>query len=158
MKRIAFAVGLVVVLFAVVVLAQTAVQRVPARDWTPEQKMALDTFNNYIVASLKGNVDELMTFFHRDFIGWDYEQELPINYADMKKEDEEFYKAYKLRKFVVDPLEIQVENDLAVLHLNFEEAYSDSTGKETNTYGPWTVIMIKQNNRWVFLSFCWIEK
>jgi ketosteroid isomerase-like protein len=158
MKRIAFAVGLVVLVFAVAALAQTAVQKVRAKAWTPEQQEALDAFNKYVAASLNGNVEELMTFFHPDFIGWDYEQKLPTNYLAQRKMEEEFYKAYKLSKFVVDPLEVQVENNIAVFHLNFEETFSDSTGKETSSYGPWTAIMMKQNKRWVFLSFCWVEK
>jgi len=129
-----------------------------SKEWSAAQKDLLNVFNKYIVSSLKGNVEDQMTFFHPHFIGWDYEQKLLTNFLATKKTGEEFYKAYKLNKFVVDPLEIQVENNIGVLHLNFEEKFSDSTGKETTSHGPWTVIMMKQENRWVFLSFCWLQK
>ena len=158
MKRIVIAVLVVVLAFGVAVLAQPAAQKPGAKNWTPEQQGALDALNKYVEASLKGNVEEIMTFFRPDFIARDFEQKLTTNYLALRKMNEEFYKAYKLSKYAVDPLEVQVENNIAVLHLDFEETFSDATGKETNTYGPWAVIMVNQNNRWVFLSFCWVEK
>ncbi len=158
MKRTIIAILMVVLAFGVAALAQPTALKVEAKNWTPEQQDALNAFSKYVVASLKGNVEEIMAFFHPDFIARDFEQKLPTNYLALRKMNEEFYKAYKLSKFVVDPLEVQVENNIAVLHLDFEETFRDATGKETNTYGPWTAIMVKQNNRWVFLSFCYVEK
>ncbi len=129
-----------------------------AKEWSAEQKDVLNSFNQYLAANLKGSVEEIMTYFHPNFIGWDYKQEFPMNYVALQKMMEGFFMNYKLGKFVAEPLEIQVEGNIAILHLNYAEAFGDSAGQEISSSGYWTATMVKQGNKWVFLSWSWIAK
>jgi ketosteroid isomerase-like protein len=142
--------------FLVMVLLTTT--SVFAKDWSAEQKNVLNCFKEYVAANLKGNVNEIMTYFHPKFTFWDYAQKLPANYDAMRKMMDDFFKYNKLIKFDGDPLEIQVEGNIAIMHLKYDESFSDSTGKEITASGPWTATMLKQDNKWVFLSWSWIAK
>jgi len=110
------------------------------------------------VANLQGNVEEVMSYFHPKFSGWDYAQTHPLNKDAVHEIIEDIFKNTKLLKFECDPLEIQVEGNFAILHLNYEEILRDSTGKETSSSGRWSATMLKQDNKWLFMSWSWIEK
>jgi len=142
--------------FFIMVLLTTTL--VFAKDWSAEQKNVLNRFKEYVAANLKGNVKEIMTYFHPKFTSWDYAQELPANYDALRKMMDDFFKSYKLIKFDVVPLEIQVEGNIAIVHLKYSESFSDSSGKEIVNSGPWTVTMVKQGDKWFFLSYSWIAK
>ena len=129
-----------------------------AEEWTAEQKDVLKSVDKLISANLQGNVQEIMSCFHPKFSGWLYSQKSPINKDTVHKIIEATLKEYKITKFDVEPLEIQVEGNTAILHLNFDEIRRDSTGKETSVSGPWSATMLKQDNEWLFLSWSWIEK
>jgi ketosteroid isomerase-like protein len=128
------------------------------KEWPAEQKSVLDSFKGYVAANIKGDIGEILTYFHPKFTSWDYAQKLPANYDALRKMMEDFFKNNKLIKFDGDPLEIQVEGGVAIMHLTYDESFSDSSGKEVINSGRWTATMLKQGNKWVFLSWSWIAK
>ena len=128
-----------------------------AEEWTAEQKDVLNSLEKYIAVNLQGNVKEVMSYFHPKFSGWLYAQTNPLNKDAADKIIEDLFKNNKITKFEVEPLEIQVEGNTAILHLNFDEIRRDSTGKETSVSGPWSATMLKQDNKWLFISWSWIE-
>jgi len=129
-----------------------------AKEWSVEQKDVLNSFEKYIAANLEGNVEEVMSYFHPKFSGWDYAQTHPLNKDAVHEIIEDIFKNNKMLKFECDPLEIQVEGNFAILHLNYEEILRDSTGKEISHSGRWSATMLKQDDKWVFISWSWIEK
>ena len=139
-------------------IALVATSPIFAKDWSPEQKAALNAFNNFIAAGRQGNFQEMKSYWHPKYIAWDYAQELPMNYDVFVKGEEEFFKNYKFKKLEFDPLEIQVEGNLAIIHLNYDMVVSDATGKGTSSSGRWTTIMLKQDKRWLIMSAVWKEK
>jgi len=128
------------------------------KEWSAEQKEALNAFNSYIAACLQGNIKDMKTYWHPKHVGWNYAQALPMKYDTFQKFEEDFIENYKFRKFEIDPLEIQVEGNLAIIHLNYDDIFSDSAGKEISASGRWTTIMLKQDKKWVIMSSVWIEK
>jgi ketosteroid isomerase-like protein len=100
----------------------------------------------------------MKSYWHPKYVGWDYAQALPMNYDAFLKVEEDFYMNYKFKKLEIDPLEIQVEGNLAIIHLNYDDVFSDSIGKEISASGRWTTIMLKQDKKWVIMSSVWIEK
>jgi hypothetical protein len=98
MKRIAFAVGLVVLVFAAAVLAQTAVQKAPAKARPPEQQEVLDVFSGFFAAALRGNFEEIKTYWHPNIVAWDINQDSPMIHDDFLKGEEGFFKDFKFTK------------------------------------------------------------
>lgn len=158
MNRIAFAVGLVVLVFAAAVLAQTAVQKVPAKAWTSEQQEALDVFSGFFAAALRGNFEEIKAYWHPNIVGWDINQDSPMIHDDFLKDEEGFFKDFKFTKLEFEPLAVQVEGKIAIIHLKYDGVFIDRAGKETSMSGHWTTTLVKQDKKWVILSNVWKEK
>jgi len=132
-----------------------------AKEWTAEQKEIVDWFKKFTEVSVEGNVDESMTYFHPKFSGWDYSQTwhvAPFDKTFLRNSREEFYKNNKLISFEVEPLEIKVEGNFAIIHVNFEDKIKDSDGNEITLSGPWTSALIKQDGKWLFISWSWTYK
>ncbi len=130
-----------------------------AKEWTTEQKEIVNWFKKYIEVCFEGEADKVMSFFHPEYIEWDFRQKAPIGFEE-KKEGEEYFsnQNYKLTSFDVEPLEIQIKDNNAIAHLNYKMSYKDSEGKESKESGPWTAVLIKQDGKWFFLSNIWTVK
>jgi len=128
-----------------------------AKEWSAEQKGVMKWFKKYTEVSAQGNIEEIMGFFHSNFSGWDYAQKLPFDKDFIRNFMNDYYKKYKMISFEVDPLEIQVEGNFAIAHVNYKETLRDSVGKDTNISGRWTAALVKQDNKWVFISWSWKE-
>lgn len=132
-----------------------------ASEWTAEQKEIIDWFNQYTKISLKGNLDEIWSHFHIKFSGWDYSKRMndaPFGKEWLKGSQREFYENYKLISFDVQPLDIKTLGDLAIIHANFMERYKGSDGNEITDTGPWTSALIRQDGKWLFLSWSFAFK
>jgi ketosteroid isomerase-like protein len=145
-----------VFLLCVFLIESTPMQ---TKEWTTEQKEIVDWFKKYVEVCFEGGVDKVMSFFHPEYIEWDFRQEAPIGFEEKKKGEEYFVNQnYKLTSFDVELLEIQIKDNNAIAHLNFKLSYKDSEGKESKESGPWTAVLIKQDGRWFFLSNIWTAK
>jgi hypothetical protein len=156
MKRIALAVGLFVLIFAIAVLAQTAAKKVKA--WTPEQQEVVDVFSRFFAAALRGNFEEIKAFWHPNIVGWDINQDSPMIHDEFLKVEEGFFKDFKFTKLEFEPLADQVEGKTAIIHLKYDGVFIDRAGKEVSMSGHWTTTMVKQDKKWVILSNVWKEK
>jgi hypothetical protein len=133
-----------------------------AKEWSAEQKEALTVLDSYLAAAHQGSAsgigERMRSFLHPKYIGWNYAQPLPMNKEAFLKEEEGFYKTNTLKKFEYKPLEIQIEGNLAIVHVNYDFIFGDPAGKEFRGSGPWTIIMVKQSQKWLVLSELWIAK
>lgn len=148
----------------VVVLCTFLLESTPlaVEEWSAEQKEVAEWLEKYAEVTEKGNVDENMTYFHPNFSGWDLAQtpplfdKGPVDKAFLRKSLEEYYKQFKMIAFEVEPLEIVVQDNFAIVHLNYKETFEDSEGNVTSVPGRWTAGLLKQDNKWTFLSWGWI--
>jgi len=129
-----------------------------AKEWAASQKEVLNSFNTYLADVQQGNLKSMLAYWHPKYVSWNYAQELPADYDSSSKGLEEFFANYKFAKFECHPLEIQVEGDLAILHVRFSIVVKDSIGKETLSSGPETIILVKKGNRWSMIGLVWTEK
>jgi hypothetical protein len=152
---------LVVLLGLVFCLCVFLVESKPilAEEWTAEQKEVVDWFNKYVAVCFEGGADKVMSFFHPEYIEWDFRQEAPIDFKQ-KKEVEEYFENqnYKLTSFDVKPLVIQIKDHNAIAHVNYKMSYKDSEGKVTEESGRWSAVLINQDGKWFFLSNIWIAE
>jgi len=111
-----------------------------AKEWTAAQKDVLKSFDKYIAAARQGDIKEMMDFWHPQYVGWDYAQKLPMNYDAFLKGEEDFYKNYKFVILEYKPLEIQVDGNMAIIHLGYDDIFSDFAGKQESASGHWTAM------------------
>ena len=145
-----------VLVFVCVVLVVTT--PVLAKEWSAEQKDVLASLNKYFSAVCQGNQKEIVSFWHPKFVGWDYAQALPANYDAHLKVIEAIGKSFKFKKLEFNPLEIQVEGNIAIIHGNYDVIIQDSAGKETPTSGPETITLVKKDNKWAMIGLVSIAK
>ena len=156
-------ISLVLMVCLVVCLCAFLIESTPlhAKEWTAEQKEIAKWFKKYTEVSVEGNLKEILSYFHTKFSGWDYSQTTqvaPFDKTFLQNFLGEFYKKNKMISFEVEPLEIKVEGNFAIIHVNFKEKLKDSDGNEITMSGPWTSALIKQDGKWLFISWSWTPK
>jgi hypothetical protein len=139
-------------------LAQAPVQKAPAKAWTPAQQEVLDVFSRFFAAALRGNFEEIKTYWHPNIVGWDIDQGSPLIYDDFLKAEEGFFKEARFVKLEFEPLAVQVEGKTAVIHLKYDDRFIDRSGKETSMSGHWTTTLVKQEKKWIILCNVWNGK
>jgi ketosteroid isomerase-like protein len=129
-----------------------------AKEWTSEQKAAAECFHKYVDTSIKGDIEKLKSFYHPEMSWWDYKQEHPIGIDVFLKGREDLYKSeVKWVSFDAKPLEIHVVGNVAILYATYTNLLKDPEGNETTTSGRWTAVLIKQEEKWLFLSNSYSE-
>lgn len=144
--------------FAFVCIVLLVTSSIFSKEWSATQKEVLNSFNKYLATVRLGNIKAMVGYWHPRYVSWNYGQEIPTNYDASLRGVEEFNKAYKFKKLECIPLEIQVEGDMAILHVHFSIIIVDSAGKEIPSAGPETVILIKKDQKWAMIGLVWIEK
>lgn len=129
-----------------------------AEEWTVEQKAAADCFHKYVDAAVKGDIEKMKSFYHPQMSWWDYNQERPVGIDTFMKGMEEFYKSGMMWVQHSEPIEIHIVGNVAIIHATYKNIFKDSEGNETTTSGPWTAVLIKENDKWLFLSNIYTEK
>jgi uncharacterized protein (TIGR02246 family) len=132
---------------------------IKAEEWTAEQKAAVDCFHKYVDAALKRDIEKMKSFYHPQMSWWDYKQEHPVGIEVFLKGMEELYKSeVKWVSQDSEPIEIHIVGNVAILHATYKNIFKDSEGNETTTSGPWTAVLIKENDKWLFLSNIYTEE
>jgi ketosteroid isomerase-like protein len=130
----------------------------PVVDIEAEQKAAADCFHNYVDAAVKGDIEKMKSFYHPQMSWWDYKQEHPVGIEVFLKGMEELYKSEVKWVSHSEPIEIHIVGNVAILYATYKNIFKDSEGNETTTSGPWTAVLIKENDKWLFLSNSFTEK
>ena len=141
------------VLFLLLILSLSPIA---AQEWSPEQKDIVEFINDYTKASMRGDIDEIMSYFHVDFSAWEYSMTEPFDRDSTQKTIEYINQIFKQVAFEVQPIAIQLHGDVAILHLNFQETMRDAEGVDNFMSGPWTVTLLKQGKGWIFLCWTWV--
>ena len=133
--------------------------------WSPVQKEVLKFLDNYAELQLKGTLDEFMATFHPGFQNWNYGNPLP---RPLKWQRDEFAFSRKhFAQIVMDlqPVTIEVDDDLAVVNLWYRERYrakdasgNPIVGKDQTVAGPRSITLIKVDGKWYHLNWAWQAK
>jgi ketosteroid isomerase-like protein len=153
MNRVLFAHALLAVLGAATLNPATMTAQEPSQ---AEQEV-LATLQEYARVSMAGNVDEIMTYFHARFSAWDYAQEGPIDRASLREMLALLLSDYRQTAFNIEPAGIFVHGEIAILHADYDEVFTDPAGVETPMAGRWTATLVKEEGKWLFLSWAWVQ-
>ncbi len=130
---------------------------VNAQDASQAEREVLATLEEYAQVSMAGDVEEIMTYFHARFSAWDYAQEGPVDRAGLREMLALLLSDYRQTAFNVEPAGIYVRGDIAILHADYDEVFTDRAGVATPMSGRWTATLVKEEGRWLFLSWSWIQ-
>ena len=124
-----------------------------AQEWSSEQQEVLDAIDACIQASVDRQLEVGMACTHDDFSGWRYD--LPA-LRDKKFQDREqardFDSDNQLVDFSVQPLNVQIFDNVAIIHYYGYFYVRDGNGEVVGERSRWTDVMIRDGGRWVWIS------
>jgi ketosteroid isomerase-like protein len=123
-----------------------------AQQWSAAQKEVWKNVEAYSALAEAGDVEGFMSYYHPEYLGWNYDSALPMSAESAKKFLEYSFKTTKSIAYVIQPAAIIVHGDFAIVHYYYAGVYKDAEGKEKSGSGRWTDILIKQGDKWVMIA------
>jgi uncharacterized protein (TIGR02246 family) len=130
----------------------------PAVDIEAEKQAVAECFQALVDTAVEGDIDKYKSFFHPEMRWWDFSQEHPVGIEAYTKIMEEFYKSGLNWVCDLGPFDIHIAGKTAVLYTTYKNIFKDPEGNETTSSGLWTAVLVKQDDRWLFLSNIFTEK
>lgn len=123
-----------------------------AQEWSAEQKKVWENVEAYSELASKGDVEGFMSYIHPDFSGWYSKAALPDDKSIRQK-----HATYHLPKtetlyYFLQPLEIKIHGNVAIVHYIYSGHTKDAWGKEKFSQSRWTDILMKQKDKWVIIG------
>lgn len=122
-------------------------------EWTEEQKEVWNTIEQQWNTFMTDDIDECMSFFHPDFLGWGNNISMPVNITDERKRASFYMKTQEALMINLKPISIKIYGNVAVAHYYFEDIYKDAEGKQIDDSGRYTDILMNEDEKWLFISF-----
>jgi len=123
-----------------------------AQQWAPVQAEVWKNVESYSARNAAGDVDGFMSYVHDDYIGWDISEPMTTSKSRLRKFLDFNAKTYKTELYDVQPVAINVVDDVAIVHYNFTAISKDSDGKRTYNTGRWADVLKKQGDKWVLIG------
>ena len=128
----------------------------PVVDVEAEKEAVAESLQNLIDAAVAGDAEALQSFWHPKISWWNYTQDQPhgidVNlkgFKDLHASDTTWVSCD------AKPIEIHIVDNIAILYIANKNTFKDAEGNEVTSYGPWTSIWIKEDEKWLMLSNSW---
>ena len=141
-----------VVIFCAASLMTFASPLLLAQEWTAAQKEVWKNVEAYWAADAAGNTDGFLGYFHADYLGWDNGRAVPSGKDVARKFISQAHKTSKTVVYDVQPVGIKVHGNIAFAHYHYVQITKDEAGKEKETSGRWSDILMKQGDKWVLIG------
>ncbi|NIV72037.1 DUF4440 domain-containing protein [Candidatus Saccharibacteria bacterium] len=143
-------------LFYAVIFAMVMIACLPsasqAQQWSADQKAVWTDVNEYWDLFAKGDADGMLSYFHDDYEGWSFSDPLPDNKANTEKGLKHFLKNNSIVMHTIKPVGINVQGNFAIVHYYYDMTIKNPEGKENNSGGRWTDVLIKEGDKWMLIG------
>ena len=123
-----------------------------AQEWSDKQKEVWKNVEAREDLAIKRNVEGFLSYFHSDFSGWSINDALPRNKEQVRKRVTHRFPTRTTLLSDRQPVAIKIHGNVAIVHYYFSRVYKDVEGKERNSTGRWTDILMKQGDKWVLIG------
>jgi ketosteroid isomerase-like protein len=138
---------MLVLFIGIAVLSNTAL----AQEWSAEQQEVWKAVENWWELEKNNDVEGIKALFHKDYIGWFWEDSAPVGHADVLKWADHMIPKGKIVYTNLKPLDILVIGDVAVIHYYYSN-FQTVDGKETVERGRWTEVRKKEGDKWLLIA------
>ncbi len=121
------------------------------QEWTETQIEVWKNVGSYTKLIMNGDVEGFLEYFHNDYSGWNYYELMPVNKSDVKNELQQLLKR-EISSYNINPVTINIFNDVAIVRYYFSGTYKNTDGKEILKQGRNTDILLKQKNKWIIIG------
>ena len=136
----------------VVLLMIAAGTAATAQNWSDAQKAVWNDVATYWQAYADGNADGMLAYFHKDYKGWDKNDPLPGSRAQSEEGIKYFLSNNTIVRHQVNPAAIEVHGNFAFAHYYYNMTFKNAEGKNVNTRGRWTDILMKSDGKWMLIG------
>ena len=123
-----------------------------AQEWSAAQKEVWKNVEAYWALDAAGSTDAFMGYFHADYVGWNSVNAMPGNKEAARKFIAHGHKTSKTLVYDVQPVAIKIHGNVAFAHYHYVQIVKDSAGKDKESSGRWTDILMKQGDKWVLIG------
>jgi len=137
------------ILFVVILLPANSF----AQQWTSEQRDVWAGEIKIWDALQSGNSDAFMSYMDDSYVDWDYRSTVPENKSNTSKWMGNYLKNNSIILYTITPFTIWVKGDFAYVHYFYSELDKNIvSGKEEQSGGNWTDILMKKDGKWVLIG------
>lgn len=98
------------------------------------------------------DLEDLMSYFHDDYLGWQSGDWVPTNKADRRARMERSFETHDSVYYRLKPVGIKIFGNVAVVHYFFTDILKDAKGEEGTWWGHGTDILMQHGDRWVMIG------
>jgi ketosteroid isomerase-like protein len=120
--------------------------------WSDAQKEVWQNVNDYWALLAKGDVKGFLDYVHKDYIGWDDNDQFVSSKEDSQKWLEFYFQGSKVPVYTLKPLAVMVYGNVAFADYYYAMVIVGADGKKTNEKGRWTDILMKDGKKWVLIG------
>ena len=124
-----------------------------AQEWSDAQKEVWKAIEADWALFADRNLEGHFNNLHPDFLGWAYDQALPIDKASRSKWAAHFYKTRTPIIHEIKPVGIKIHGNVAFAHYYYVDVYKDAEDKQKTVKGRFTDILIKEGDKWLFIGW-----
>jgi ketosteroid isomerase-like protein len=135
--------------FALVVLASAA----SAQTWSPEQQEIWRFEEQQWNMAKEKDLSWVDTMVHPNLSYWDTDQPGPQNKASLARWSRYGSTSTTVLEQELFPISITITGDIAVVHYNYAVASENYKQERQTVSGRYTDILVKEDGRWLFLSW-----
>jgi ketosteroid isomerase-like protein len=138
----------------VIILCLTLITSVQlfGQEWSAQQKEVWKNVQAYSDLATKRDVEGFLNYFHSDYSGWSNRSALPSTKEQVRKWIAHDFATTKILVSEIKPVAIKIHGNIAIVHYYWSQIEKNQEGKETNTSGRWTDILMKQADKWVLIG------
>ena len=122
------------------------------QEWSEEQKEVWKNVETRWDLEAKQYLEVAMDIFHDDYSVWFNQDALPINKASLRKRVVHFLETTKIVIQDIQPVEIKIYDNVAIVHFYYSRITKNAEGQETNQSGRVTDILMKEGDKWVLIG------
>ena len=123
-----------------------------AQEWSAAQKEIWKNVEAYWALDAAGSTEAFMAYFHTDYTGWNLNNAMPSSKASATKFISYGHKSSKTLVYDIQPAAIKIHGNVAFVHYHYVQVVKDAAGKDKETSGRWTDILMKQGDNRIVIG------
>jgi uncharacterized protein (TIGR02246 family) len=123
-----------------------------AKEWSAAEKEVVKAMEESYELWAKKDVEGFLSYVHDDYIGWHYESPVTQTKSSFINMVSHYFPKTKVIFWEMKPLDIQILDDIAIVHYYFYFLMTDEEGKENSSQSRYTDILMKTDEKWLLIS------
>jgi uncharacterized protein (TIGR02246 family) len=123
-----------------------------AHEWTDAEKEVLKEMEKSYELWVKKDIEGFLSYIHDDYCGWHYESAVTQKKSNFVNMANHYFPKTEIIFYELTPLEVQILDDVAIVHYYFYFLMKDDEGKEQSSQSRYTDILMKEDGKWLLIS------